>query len=71
MTVADTYASRAAKKAGRAKKGGNGAGATSHSARRESGKCTVPTSSQSSVGGIQMIWGILKSTTPGAIYSAL
>ena len=85
--VADTYASRAAQKAGCAKKGGNGAGAASRSARRESSEATVPTSSQKSVGGIQTarrheierekvpgarrVWGTLKSTTPGAISSAL
>ena len=73
-TVADTYASIAAKKAGHLMKGGNGAGAW-----QVTSKGTVLTSSQKFVGGNQMAWWPkikrekvpLKSTTPGAILSAL
>ena len=79
-----TYASRAAQKAGNAKKHGrNGAGAMSLSTPHELSTGIVPTSSlkgvqaaqheieKEKVFGARRIWGTMKSTTPGAISSAL
>lgn len=56
-TMADTYVSIAAQKAGCEKKSRNGTGAMCHSAQQVSSEGTVPTSSEKFVSGTRRLGG--------------